>query len=112
MNIYDTDFTGALVPLNVRTTLHNQHILISVCTGLTGNEKEWSDNRNFLLRSMKTFGVGKSSLEDLVALEVLALVESLKKDVGKATELDGRLDVAVLNIIWKLSTGNSLIISY
>jgi hypothetical protein len=35
----------------------------------------------------------------------MSLIDSYKMDVGKAMEIDRRLDVAVMNVIWKISTG-------
>jgi hypothetical protein len=54
---------------------------------------------------MRSFGVGRSTLESLVAHEVMSLIDSYKRDVGKAMEIDRRLDVAVMNVVWKICTG-------
>ncbi|CAG0919147.1 unnamed protein product [Notodromas monacha] len=73
--------------------------------GLNAPQKVWHDNRSFLVKSLKYFGVGRSSMESVVAHEVLSLLESYReKNLGKPMEIDGRLDVAVMNVVWKIST--------
>ncbi|CAG0919148.1 unnamed protein product [Notodromas monacha] len=73
--------------------------------GLVGNSKIWHENRTFVMKSLKSFGVGRASLETLVANEVVSLIDSYKaNNLGKPMAIDGRLDVAVLNIVWKLAT--------
>ncbi|CAG0925044.1 unnamed protein product, partial [Notodromas monacha] len=73
--------------------------------GLNAPQKVWHDNRSFLVKSLKYFGVGRSSMESVVAHEVLSLLESYREtNLGKPMEIDGRLDVAVMNVVWKIST--------
>ncbi|KAL7638661.1 UNVERIFIED_CONTAM: hypothetical protein RMT77_011233 [Armadillidium vulgare] len=71
---------------------------IAFCDG-----KIWETNRRFMLRTLRDFGIGKASILDEVILnEAHFLVEDLKQKVNKPIEIDWDVNVAVLNVIWKL----------
>ncbi|XP_066987986.1 cytochrome P450 2L1-like [Macrobrachium rosenbergii] len=62
----------------------------------------WVQGRRFALRHLKDFGMGKSSLEGVIQYEAQNLVETFERTAGKPIEISWCLNVAVLNVIWKL----------
>ena len=58
------------------------------------------------MKTLKDLGLGKSSLEGAVEFEAKALVEDFKKHVGKPDVLPISLRVAILNVIWRMVSGN------
>uniref|UniRef100_A0A2P2I3B0 Cytochrome P450 2L1-like n=1 Tax=Hirondellea gigas TaxID=1518452 RepID=A0A2P2I3B0_9CRUS len=65
--------------------------------------KVWADNRRFLLRHLRTLGMGKTHAEDSIQYEAKMLVEYLEEhNLDKPSEMDWSLNVAVLNVIWQM----------
>ncbi|XP_064113186.1 cytochrome P450 2L1-like [Macrobrachium nipponense] len=62
----------------------------------------WVQGRRFAIRHLKDFGMGKSSLEGAIQYEAQNLVETFERTSGKPIEISWCLNVAVLNVIWKL----------
>ncbi|XP_064111559.1 cytochrome P450 2L1-like [Macrobrachium nipponense] len=62
----------------------------------------WVQGRRFALRHLKDFGMGKSSFEGVIQYEAQNLVETFERTAGKPIEISWCLNVAVLNVIWKL----------
>ncbi|KAK7079648.1 hypothetical protein SK128_006050 [Halocaridina rubra] len=62
----------------------------------------WSEGRKFTLRHLKDFGMGKSKMEDIIQHEAVTLAKSYEGTVDKPVEISWNLNVAVLNVIWKL----------
>ncbi|WP_316572674.1 cytochrome P450, partial [Klebsiella pneumoniae] len=62
----------------------------------------WVQGRRFALRHLKDFGMGKSSLEGVIQYEAQNLVETFERTAGKPIEISWCLNVAVLNVVWKL----------
>lgn len=65
----------------------------------------WSRNRRFALTHLKDFGMGKSRLGDAIQVEAAALVESFKKCTDRPQVLPWSINVAVVNVIWKMVAG-------
>jgi len=67
---------------------------------------QWQHDRRFLLRNLRNLGMGKSSLEDAIHLEVEALVEELRANCGRTlTETPHSFRTATLNIVWQMVSG-------
>ncbi|XP_068217492.1 cytochrome P450 2L1-like [Palaemon carinicauda] len=62
----------------------------------------WAQGRRFALRHLKDFGMGKSSFEGVIQYEAQNLVQIFEKTAGQPIEISWCLNVAVLNVIWKL----------
>ncbi|XP_066942156.1 cytochrome P450 2L1-like [Macrobrachium rosenbergii] len=62
----------------------------------------WVQGRRFALRHLKDFGLGKSSLEGAIQYEAQNLVKTFERTAGNPIEISWCLNVAVLNVIWKL----------
>jgi len=65
----------------------------------------WSEQRRFALRHLRDFGFGKSSMEELIMDEVKEVLDWLKKQKGKSIPLQERFSLAVVNSLWKITTG-------
>ncbi|XP_042225562.1 cytochrome P450 2L1-like [Homarus americanus] len=67
------------------------------------NGVHWLNSRRFALRQLKDLGMGKSSLMEAMHYEAMCLVDDFKKHTGQPQPIPKSLNVAVLNIIWKLT---------
>jgi len=72
------------------------------------NGQEWQEQRRFTLRNLRDFGFGKVSMESLIQEEVEKCIEMLSQETGKVTKLSLKLNIAILNALWKLLTGEKL----
>ncbi|KAG7156926.1 Cytochrome P450 2L1-like 4 [Homarus americanus] len=59
--------------------------------------------RRFALRQLKELGMGKSSLMDAIQYEVTCLVDDFMKHTGRPQPIPMSLNVAILNVIWKIT---------
>nr|XP_045617856.1 cytochrome P450 2L1-like isoform X1 [Procambarus clarkii] len=66
------------------------------------NGLTWHNNRRFSLRQLKDLGMGKSSLMEAIQNEAEMLVEDFGKHTGTPQPIPWSLNVAVLNVIWKI----------
>ena len=57
------------------------------------------------MKNLKDLGLGKSSLEIGVEFEAKALVEDFKRHVGTPTEMPISMSIAILNVLWKMVSG-------
>ncbi|XP_064113185.1 cytochrome P450 2L1-like isoform X2 [Macrobrachium nipponense] len=71
----------------------------------------WVQGRRFALKHLKDFGMGKSSLEGAIQYEAQNLVGTFERTSGKPIEISWCLNVAVLNVIWKLVANFDLVIT-
>ena len=62
----------------------------------------WKNSRKFAVVSMRDFGVGKTSLEEKICSEVLALKASIRTENGKAFNLKDKMSRCVANIICQI----------
>nr|QST15075.1 CYP370C6 protein [Diaphanosoma celebensis] len=67
--------------------------------------QNWQDVRRFALRNLRDFGVGKSTIEVLVQDEIRELMASLEATAGSPTALQNRFNLAVVNALWTITTG-------
>ena len=73
------------------------------------NGKEWQEQRRFTLKNLRDLGFGKTSMESLIQEEIEKCIEMLKHDAGKPTKLNLKLNIAIINALWKLLTGEKVI---
>lgn len=63
----------------------------------------WETHRRFLLRQLRDFGFGKSSMEHLILEEVNEVLDRYKKQCGQpVTKIRETLRLAVVNSLWKI----------
>ncbi|XP_042888422.1 cytochrome P450 2L1-like [Penaeus japonicus] len=72
-------------------------------SGLVFSEgRVWHEGRRFALRHLKDFGLGKTSMEEIIQREAQELVAEFRKADEKPFEISWSLNVAVLNVIWRI----------
>ncbi|XP_011056303.1 PREDICTED: probable cytochrome P450 305a1 [Acromyrmex echinatior] len=67
----------------------------------------WRDQRRFVLKTLKEFGFGNVTMEDIIlndAVSLTSTIESLAK-LGPITNLHNITSIAVLNSLWTLVAG-------
>jgi len=60
----------------------------------------WQELRRFMLRNLRDFGFGKTSMEHLFVEEVSKLCLLLSKEVNQPINLSGKLNLSVVNALW------------
>lgn len=91
-------FTGRLqVPV---FQLYEEHPGIGI---ITSEGDRWEVHRRFLLRQLRDFGFGKSSMQALITEELSEMIERLKKRAGTPVgELRKTLRLAIVNSLWSI----------
>ncbi|KAK7086808.1 hypothetical protein SK128_000309 [Halocaridina rubra] len=64
--------------------------------------KLWQNSRRFALRHLKSLGMGKSTYESVIQQEVVSLIKNFQNLIGEPTLLPWSINVAVLNVIWRI----------
>jgi len=60
------------------------------CRGIIISEKRhWSEQRRFVLKNLRDFGFGKSSMEVIIQEEISDCIDMLRKDVGRPIKTRG-----------------------
>lgn len=72
--------------------------------GIFASEGElWATHRRFLLRQLRDFGFGKSSLESSIMEEVNWVIEMYRSKAGQSvTSIRETLRLAVVNALWNI----------
>ena len=74
--------------------------------GLIMSEGEtWKQQRRFSLRTLRDFGFGKQGLEELIMDEVKMFKHLLDTEVGKPIDIATKLNLPILNALWKVTVG-------
>ena len=60
------------------------------------------------MRHLRDFGFGKTSMEQMILDEAMELIEGLKRDSGKPVITQNRFNIAVLNALWTIISGERL----
>ena len=68
----------------------------------------WKEQRRFLLRNLRDFGFGKTSMEDTLLDEVEKLCNEYSKYAGSPVCLDNTMNLSVINSLWAILTGEKL----
>ena len=70
---------------------------------------QWTEQRRFALKTLRDFGFGKKSMENVILDEVNKLVDVLSSEQKKSsTTLNHNLSVGVVNSIWTILTGQKI----
>lgn len=76
--------------------------------GINGSDGElWEVHRRFLVRQLREFGFGKSSMELMILEELDELLKTFEKKSATGTPitgLDSIFRLPVVNSLWKIST--------
>jgi len=65
----------------------------------------WTEQRRFAIKTLRDFGFGRASMEDMILEEAKELCDWLKKQKGEPVELNRRFSLAVVNSLWRILTG-------
>jgi hypothetical protein len=83
------------------------HIGHNLYSGIiAGSGKLWQENRRFVMRTLRDFGFGKTALEDIIRAEALSVAKIFSSHKGRPFDVDYSLNVAILNVIWRMSAGS------
>ena len=66
---------------------------------------EWREHRRFTMKTLKGFGFGKSSMEQMMNEEVNIFCEQLRGDAGSNVDLTNKFNVLVINSLWRIIGG-------
>lgn len=72
------------------------------------NGHVWEEQRRWSLRKLRDFGFGKSSMEGIILDEVKEVLDYFREKKGVAIKIEDRFNIATLNALWTLLTGNRL----
>ncbi|XP_043240386.1 cytochrome P450 2J4-like [Amphibalanus amphitrite] len=69
----------------------------------------WQYARRLTLHHLRNFGMGKSRIETYIHHQIKGYMDQfLTPNIGRAVEIDQTLNVAVVNILWKLMASEEL----
>src|SRR5690348_1559136 len=85
-------------------------LLFSVVAGeenlLSWRDDIWREHRRFALRTLRTLGVGKPEMEELISQEIAYLIGKIKEhDLSKSVDISILLAPSVSNIICAILIG-------
>ncbi len=76
---------------------------------LYGSGQTWHEQRRFTLTTLRDFGFGKQSMEELVEEEAVELVNIVEEAyVGKPVDVQFLFNIKVLSSIWRIVAGKNL----
>jgi len=75
---------------------------------ILSNGVHWREQRRYLLRNLRDFGFGKSSMENGFLEEAQKLVQFLKPKVGQPINLNRTMNVSALNALWNILVGEKM----
>ena len=78
-------------------------IMLQIVTNNTGDE--WREQRRFALKHLKDFGFGKSSMEEMIRIEVTDLADYLRSVKDEEVETKQLFNFYVMNILWCMMSG-------
>ena len=80
--------------------IHGQHGIV-----ITEGE-EWQEQRRFCFKTLKNFGLGKSSMEQIMQTEISNFCGDLRQESAAGpVDLSNRFNVMVINVLWRLIGG-------
>jgi len=88
-------------PMNLMTKLHSMEghgVLMS-------RLEIFEEQRRFVVSQLRHLGMGKSSLEATIHIEINALFTEWKKTIGSSMDGNVNLNISITNIIWSIVAG-------
>merc|ERR1712212_90334 len=65
----------------------------------------WVEQRRFALRTLRDFGFGKSSMEEMIKEEVDLFTEEIRKSEGEPFDFINKFNLPILNALWNVTVG-------
>lgn len=84
--------------------LDNEAMFLATIGVLNSSGKLWLEQRRFTLRTLRDFGFGKQTQQNLALEEVRDMVDRLKASEGKSTLLYNTFDLPTVNSLWTIMT--------
>ncbi|CAL8110152.1 unnamed protein product [Orchesella dallaii] len=75
---------------------------------LNTNGAAWEEQRRWVLRKLRDYGFGKTSMEGVIQDEVSEVVEYFKANIQTPVEVADRFNIATMNSIWTILNGKRL----
>lgn len=74
--------------------------------GVIFNEgQSWLQHRTFTLKTLRDFGFGKSSMNEVIEEEVKHFIENLRETGEKPQDLGPKFSLPIFNSLWKITAG-------
>ena len=67
--------------------------------------RTWLDQRRFTLVTLRDFGFGKSSMEEMINEEVGLFMEEIQKSERKPLDFINTFNLPILNALWRVTVG-------
>jgi len=97
-----TNFTGPLY----KQLMENRGQKEGYLQGIMHSQGEiWREQRKFTVRTLREFGFGRGSMEDLVQDEFSKFSDHLDTYKGEYIEISGLFNLPVINVLWEITTG-------
>ncbi|XP_026548275.1 cytochrome P450 2C29-like isoform X1 [Notechis scutatus] len=93
------EFGGRNTLPTIERIFHNQNLA-------TADERNWKERRQFMLSTLRNFGMGKKQMSERVQEEALCLVEEVGSIQGQPFEPKRKCTSAVSNVISTVVFGN------
>ena len=78
--------------------------------GIVSNDgRLWDAQRRFGLKTLKTFGYGKKSLEETINMEANEVIEKFLSACNKDFLISNDFEIPVINILWQLVAGKRFV---
>ena len=74
---------------------------------LLSHGQNWRETRRFVTRNLRDFGFGKTGMEEMILTEVQKLTYLFEEKVGKPLDLQGVMNVAIVNALWSIMVGET-----
>ena len=73
--------------------------------------KHFREQRKYAIRHLRTFGLGKTSMDEAINFEAKKLADKLSAMEGKPIDIYEGLNLCMLNVLWMMLTGESFNLS-
>ena len=65
----------------------------------------WKEQRRFALRQLRDFGLGRTSMKEIILDEYASLAEKLRKKSSQDVQCHLLFNVVVMNVLWRIVSG-------